>query len=80
MSGKTTELIELHKDKAADPRYAVCYARGAAFKAEGRFFRVEKGKRTVVLRSLCLSEYFGDRCKICPNRSFNLVFVAKGPS
>jgi hypothetical protein len=77
---KATELVTLNKDKADDPRYAVCYARGSVFKAEGHFFRVEKGKRTVVLRALCLSQYFGSRCKICPHSRFSVKFVSTGGS
>lgn len=75
---KPTELVTLNKDKAADPRYAVCYARGSVFKQEGHFFRVEKGKRAVVLRALCVALYHGNRCKICPNSSFTMKFTARG--
>lgn len=77
---KPTELVTLNKDKADDPRYAVCYARGSVFKQEGHFFRVEKGKRTVVLRALCVSLYYGNRCRICPNSSFTAKFETRGPS
>lgn len=77
---RPTELVTLNKDRAEDERYAVCYARGSVFRAEGHFFRVEKGKRTVVLRSMCLSMYYGNRCKICPNRNFKAKFVSKGGS
>lgn len=75
---KPTELVTLNKDRADDPRYAVCYARGSVFKPDGHFFRVEKGKRSVVLRALCLSMYYGSRCKVCPNSNFTVKFVARG--
>ena len=75
---KTTELVSLNKDKADDPRFAVCYARGSVFKPEGHFFRVEKGKRSLVSRALCLSEYFGKRCRACPNFKFKIKLVSRG--
>jgi hypothetical protein len=74
---KATELISLHKDKSDDPRFAVCYARGSVFKLEGHFHRVERGKRSLVSRALCLAEHFGNRCAICPNRNFKATFVAR---
>jgi hypothetical protein len=75
---KQTELVTLNKDRADDPRYAVCYARGSVFKPEGHFFRVEKGKRSVVLRAMCLTSYYGSRCVACPNYNFVASFVATG--
>ncbi len=75
---RATELISLHKDKCVDPRMAVCYARGSVFKPEGNFFRVEKGQRTVVHRSLCVVRHYGKRCDVCPNRDFTLKFVSGG--
>lgn len=75
---KVTELVSLNKDKAEDPRFAVCYARGSVFRPEGRFFRVEKGKRSLVSRALCLSEHFGKRCKTCPNHDFKIKLVSRG--
>lgn len=77
---RVTELVSLLKDKTDDPRYAVCYARGAVFKAEGHFFRVEKGKRSLISRALCLTDHFGSRCKACPNHNFSIRFVAQGPN
>lgn len=64
-----TELITLNADteKCDDPRFAVCYGRGSSFKPEGKFFRVEKGARTLVHRSVCLMQHFGRRCEACPN-------------
>jgi len=76
---KPTELITLNKDTTEDPRFAVCYARGSVFRPEGHFFRVEKGKRSVVLRALCASLYFGRKCEICPNSRFKMRFRAGGP-
>lgn len=77
---KQTELITLSKDVAEDPRFAVCYARGSVFRPEGHFFRVEKGKRTVVLRALCASLHFGRKCEICPNSRFKMRFLSRGTS
>lgn len=69
-----TELVTLNADneKCDDPRFAVCYGRGSAFRAEGKFFRVEKGARTVVHRSLCVLQHFGRRCEACPNSKLKL--------
>lgn len=73
-----TETVCLHTDQPADPRYATCYANGSVFKPEegGRFHRVEKGKRTIVSRALCVIEHFGKRCRVCPNSQATLVWVA----
>lgn len=75
---KTTELVSLLKDVSDDPRLAVCYARGSVFRAEGKFFRVEKGKRTLVLRALCVLQHYGARCRRCPNSDFVVAFRAQG--
>jgi hypothetical protein len=75
-----TELISLAADKSGDPRFAVCYARGSSFKQEGKFHRVEKGKRALVSRALCVVETYGSRCRQCPNHSVTLVFKAHGAS
>jgi hypothetical protein len=74
MGKGTTELVALAKNKSDDPRFAVCYARGSVFKPEGNFFRVEKGKRYLVNRALCITKYYGSRCEVCPNREFTLTF------
>lgn len=74
---KTTELVSLSKDKSDDPRYSVCYARGSVFKKEGHFHRVEKGKRALVSKALCIAQYYGDRCTVCPNSQF-VVGVRSG--
>jgi len=76
--GRATELIAFAKDKSVDPRFAVCYARGSVFKAEGNFFRVEKGSRNLVLRAVCVEKHFGKRCEACPNFNFSMKFVAGG--
>lgn len=73
-----TELITLESDKSASPRFAVCYARGSAFKKEGKFYRVERGKRTLVHRALCVMEAYGPRCRRCPNHNMTLIFRATG--
>jgi hypothetical protein len=62
-----TELVTLQAEKCDDARFAVCYGRGSSFRQEGKFHRVEKGARTLVHRSLCVLNYFGRRCEICPN-------------
>lgn len=73
-----TELITLQADKSEDPRFAVCYARGSVFKPEGNFHRIEKGKRSLVSRALCVVETFGSRCRQCPNHKLKLMFRAHG--
>jgi hypothetical protein len=50
-----------------DPRFCVCYARGAVFRREKDSYRVEKGARRVIHRSLCLTHHYESRCTICPN-------------
>lgn len=69
-----TELITLNAEtaKCEDPRFAVCYGRGSSFRPEGKFYRVEKGARTVVHRSLCVLQVFGRRCENCPNSKIQL--------
>lgn len=76
----TTELITLNNDPMDDPRFAVCHARGSTFKKEGHFFKVEKGARTVVHRSLCLSGYFGSRCAICPHGAITVTLEVQDGS
>lgn len=76
---KTTELVSFLKDLSPDPYHAVCYARGSVFRSEGKFFRVEKGKRTLVPRVLCVLQHFGRRCRVCPNAEFTVTFRAQGP-
>lgn len=73
-----TELITLKADTSDDPRFAVCYGRGATLKREGNFHRVEKGKRHLVHRALCVTEAFGSKCKQCPNHNAILHFQARG--
>lgn len=75
-----SELIALNKDTLCcdDPRFSVCYARGSAFKKEGNLYRVERGARTVVHRSLCLIQHFGPRCTICPHGSITVTLQVTG--
>lgn len=61
-----TELIPIEETQGTDARLAVCYARGSVFKPEGKFFRIEKGKRTLVSRALCMNTTFS-QCPNCPN-------------
>ena len=77
---KTTELIAIRKERSGDPRLAVCYASGSHFKPEGNFFRVEKGKRRLVSRALCVTEHFGKRCRLCPNHEFAVRFRVEAPA
>jgi hypothetical protein len=74
-----TELITLMGDTSGDPMLAVCYARGSVFRREGNFHRVEKGKRGLVNRALCVTETYGSRCRICPHHEVVFSFVAKEP-
>lgn len=76
---KATELIALRKDKSGDPSLAVCYARGSVFKPEGRFFRVEKGRRALVSRALCIVGYYGKRCESCPNYNVVIRLPSRDP-
>jgi hypothetical protein len=64
-----SEQITLTKEilMTPDPRLTACYARGSVFKREGKYYRVEKGARSVVHRALCLTHYYGSRCAQCPN-------------
>lgn len=62
-------LIGLHKEVAHHPGFAVCYGRGP-IKREGKLFRVHKGKRTLVSRTLCVAKHYGRRCTVCPNSTF----------
>ncbi len=71
---RSTELIALAKDKVSDPKLTPCYGRGAVLKPEGKFHRVEVGKRSVVSRVLCLARTFGAKCDRCPNSTFTVKF------
>jgi hypothetical protein len=65
---KTTEVIDLSQEKVS-ARYGVCYASGSVFKPVSRggtSFTVEIGKRRLVSRALCATQYFGSRCAVCP--------------
>lgn len=73
----STELIDPHETDT-DMRFAVCYARGSVLKREGKFLRVEKGKRTLVSRSLCMTESYGDTCHGCPNFTARLTLRPTG--
>lgn len=72
-----SELVTLDDD-SGDPRFAVCYARGSVFRREGRFLRVERGKRTVVNRALCMAQAYEKRCLVCPNFSATLTLKPLG--
>lgn len=74
-----SELIALDIEtlRCDDPKLCVCYARGSIFKREGSFFRVEKGARSIVHRALCLSQHYGSRCGICPNRSIKIELTVQ---
>lgn len=73
---KKTELVSLLKDSSPDPAFAVCYARGT-FRPEGKFYRVEASKRTLVNRALCVVEHFSAKCRNCPNSAGLLRFKAE---
>ncbi len=73
---KKTELVSLLKDTSPDPSMAVCYARGT-FRKEGKFFRVQAGKRTLVNRSLCVIQHFR-ACRHCPNSEGIIRLKAEG--
>jgi hypothetical protein len=76
----TTELIALAGEKCEDDKFAVCYAKGSSFRKDGHLYRVEKGARTVVHRSLCLIQYFEKRCTICPHSKLTVTLeVTHGP-
>lgn len=77
MAKKETILVGLAKEQAHHPGFAVCYARGT-FRKEGRLHRVERGKRTIVSRVLCVVQHHGRKCKICPHSKFEVQFKAEG--
>ncbi len=76
-----SEIIALNEEalRCDDPRFSVCYARGSSFRKEGKFFRVERGARNVVHRSLCLIHHYGPRCKICPHGSIVVQLQVQHP-
>lgn len=77
MAKKETILVGLAKEKAHAPGFAVCYARGT-FVKQGRMHRVERGKRTVVSRALCVVQYHGRKCRLCPHSEFTAQFEGVG--
>jgi hypothetical protein len=67
-TNKSTEIIDLAAEKT-ETKYAVCYASGSTFKPTGKgatTFIVERGKRRLVNRSLCVVQYYKTRCQVCP--------------
>lgn len=76
-----SELVALTQEslRTDDARFSICYARGSSFRREGRFFRVEKGARSLVHRSLCLTHFYGSRCNICPNGSISIELQVQKP-
>lgn len=78
---KTTEIVDLAQEQTSS-RYGVCYASGSTFKPTAKHattFVVETGKRRLVLRTLCITQYFKSRCAVCPFSSGELQLVAQGP-
>lgn len=75
---KTTEVVDLATEQIPST-YGVCYASGSTFKPTGKkmptTFVVESGKRRLVSRVLCITEYFKHRCHVCPysRGEFNLA-------
>ena len=74
---RETVLIGLAKEKAHHPGFAVCYAHGRVFRPEGKLFRVERGKRAIVSRVLCLRLFFRGKCRKCPHSKFEATFEAQ---
>lgn len=67
-TSKSTEIIDLATETVTS-KYATCYASGATFKPTGKgatTFVVERGKRRLVNRTLCVVQYFKTRCQVCP--------------
>jgi hypothetical protein len=77
---KTTEIVDLAAEQTS-PKYGVCYASGSTFKPTGKgatTFVVESGKRRLVSRTLCVTQYFKSRCQHCPFSQGELTLVATG--
>lgn len=77
---KTTEIVDLATEQASS-KYGVCYASGSTFKPTERgatTFVVETGKRRLVSRTLCVTQYFKNRCEACPFSGGNLSLVPRG--
>lgn len=65
---KTTEVVDLAAEQVSS-QYGVCYASGSTFKPTAKratTFVVETGKRRLVSRVLCVTQYFKHRCEVCP--------------
>lgn len=77
---KTTEIVDLTEEKTSS-RYGVCYASGSTFRPTSKgatTFVVESGKRRLVSRTLCVAEYYKNRCTVCPFSRGELQLVAQG--
>jgi hypothetical protein len=77
MNAKSTEIIDLAAEQVS-PKYAVCYASGSTFRptsAGATTFMVERGKRRLVSRTLCVVQYFKTRCQVCPFSRGSLVLT-----
>lgn len=79
---KTTEIVDLAQEQTSS-QYGVCYASGSTFKPTAKgstTFVVETGKRRLVSRVLCITEYFKRRCEVCPYSQGNIRLVPRGGS
>lgn len=77
---KTTEVVDLAEEQTSS-KYGVCYAAGSTFKPTEKgatTIVVESGKRRLVSRTLCVTQYFKNRCTHCPFSHGTLNLVARG--
>lgn len=58
--------IPLLKEEAAHKGFAICYAGGVIKHKRAGLYEVEPSKRREVSKVLCITRYFGHRCKVCP--------------
>lgn len=69
------KLIDIAKEPPhANAGLVTCYAAGRPFRKEKGGFRVEEGKQRLVNRALCVVQYHGRKCRICPNGGARLTF------
>lgn len=77
-----TDLIDLTKVTSPRPGFVVCYGGGSPFRKERKtspLFRVQHGRQRLISRALCVVQYFGRKCKMCPNSKATIAFTARKP-
>ena len=77
-----TDLIDLAKVPSPRPGFVTCYGAGSPFRKERKtspLFRVQHGRHRLISRALCVVQYYGRKCRLCPQSQVRLTFKAEEP-